>query len=148
MSDEEQSSPPSPPEAPELQANRFQTTNLAARTLKIKTAKDFERLVELANEAYGLGTPDLPAMPAGICARYIMAGVEKQNTDPKPDFEKLSGYDLVFSVVAAHAQQHQRKLDQKLQIAFLNVVIDALPKDEGGEIIPLYIQKKPDNTNQ
>src|SRR5271170_3362896 len=95
--------PPEAPQAPtqEQMVSRFQTANLAAKTLKVKSAKDFERLVELANEAYGLGTPDLPPMDAGVCARYIMAGVEKQNKDPKPDFEKLTGYDLTFSVVAA-----------------------------------------------
>src|SRR5208282_4200945 len=133
--------PPTPPEAP--QVNKFQEANMAARLLKVKTVKDFERLVELANEAYSLGTPDLPAMEPGICARYIMAGIEKQNKDPKPDFEKLSGYDLVFSVVGAHAQQQQRKVDQKNQVAFLNVVISALPKDADGEVIPLFSQVKP-----
>jgi len=133
---------PPPPAAPP--ANKFQEANLQARLLKVKTTKDFERLVELANEAYDLGSsPDLQAMDPGVCARYIMAGIEKQNKDPKPDFEKLSGYDLVFSVVAAHAQQQQRKVDQRNQVAFLNVVISALPKDKDGEVIPLFAQPTP-----
>jgi aspartyl/asparaginyl beta-hydroxylase (cupin superfamily) len=142
MSDEN-SNPPSPPEAPMV--NKFQEANLAARMLKVKTAKDFVRLVELANEAYGLSAdnPDLQPMDPGVCARWVMAGVEKQNKEPKPDFEKLSGYDLVFSVVGAYAQQQQRKVDQKNQVAFLNVVISVLPKDSEGEIIPLFAQVKP-----
>src|SRR5271166_3025466 len=91
---EENSNPPSPPEAPLV--NTWQVKNLEARMLKVKTAADFERLVQLANEAYGLSedNPDLQPMNPGVAARFIMAGIEKQNKDPKPDFEKLSGFDL------------------------------------------------------
>src|SRR5208282_2410616 len=143
MSDEN-SNPPSPPEAPTPMIT-FQTKNLEAQLLKVKVAADFVKLVGLANEAYGLSedNPDLQPMDPGMCARFIMAGIEKQNKDPKADFEKLSGYDLVFSVVAAFAQQQQRKVDQKNQVAFLNVVISALPKDLKGEVIPLFSQVKP-----
>ena len=136
--------PLAPPETPQTKANKFQAANMAARLLVVKTSEDFKRLVDLANEAYDLGSsPDLQPMDAGVCARYIMAGIEKQNKDPKPDFEKLSGYDLVFSVVAAFAQQQQRKVDQRNQIAFLNVVISSLPTDDSGNVIPLFNQSTP-----
>ncbi len=143
MSDEN-SNPPSPPEA-QTPVVTFQLKNLEAKTLKVKTVEDFAKLVQLANEAYGLSedNPDLQPMDAGVCARWVMAGIEKQNKDPKPDFEKLSGYDLVFSVVSAYAQQQQRRVDQKNQISFLNVVISALPKDSEGEVIPLFAQVRP-----
>lgn len=124
-------------EAPPV--NKFFAAGNAARLLVVKSKADFLRLVELANEMYGLDdSPDFPKMKPELCAEYIMKGVETHNkTVPlQPDFEKLQPYDLVTSVVSAYAQQLQRPVDRRKQVAFLNLVIDFVPKDSQLRAVP------------
>jgi hypothetical protein len=109
--------------------NKFMALSMAGRTMQVKSKADFVKLVEICNESYDLGSsPELPVLSPEAAADYIMKGIDAQNKSPTADFEKLQPYDLVASVVSAWAQQHQRRIDRKNQTAFLNVVIDFLPK--------------------